>query len=169
MNRLLNVAQLLNTCGAIEGRKKLQKIVHLLSEHGFRQDFSHRFGYLHYGPYSSELRDDLDALVGSDEPLVRESEKAKGDYTTYLYEASGSLTSLLSEIGADNEPEWAGLAKSLNRREAQDLEALSTIVYLRRLGHSGSDLRKKFTDLKPSLAEKADAAIQESDEYVQTP
>lgn len=45
----------------IKGRTKLQKIIYLLKEK-FNFDISYRFMPYYYGPYSSELQNDVDIL-----------------------------------------------------------------------------------------------------------
>jgi uncharacterized protein YwgA len=165
MQRMLNIARLVGVCEKIEGRKKFQKIVHLLREAGYRREFCHQFGYLHYGPYSRELRDEIDLLT-DDSVLVDESECRIGDYTTFVYTPTDELCELFQELGLVADPEWAGLAKDLNSREAKELEAMSTVVYLRRLGNSGEGLRAKFTSLKPTLCDRLDKAITETEHFI---
>jgi len=165
MQRMLNVAKLVAVCHQIEGRKKLQKIVHLLREAGYHQEFSHQFGYLHYGPYSRELRHEIDSLA-ENSSLITESSISRGEFTSFTYSPSPELENLLEELEMEREPEWASLARELNSREAQELEAISTIIYLRRLGHAGGELKSKFMNLKPSLSDKYDHAFNESDRLI---
>jgi len=61
MEGLVQLAKLVHTCGTIEGRKKLQKLVHLLQSTGCG-GFTQEFGYLHYGPYSPQLREEVEQL-----------------------------------------------------------------------------------------------------------
>jgi len=162
MQRMLNVARLVGVCGEIEGRKKLQKIVHILREAGYKSEFGHQFGYLHYGPYSRELRNELDALT-EDDALIHENQRVKGSYTAFVYSATEQLGELLRDLKLDAEPSWAGVARELNGRESQDLEALSTAIYLQRLGYSGEALRTRFEKLKPSLKDRITNAVTEAD------
>src|SRR5262245_44093321 len=48
--------------GRLVGRTRFQKTMYLLSQLGVRIPFE--FEYHHYGPYSAELADALDAAVG---------------------------------------------------------------------------------------------------------
>ena len=72
MNSIINLARLISVCGEVKGRKKLQKIVHLLQAAGHHEDFGYEFGYLHYGPYAHGVKHDLESLKVQD--LVREDE-----------------------------------------------------------------------------------------------
>lgn len=51
-----------NYLGKVEGRKRFQKTVFLLQEQ-FGIDFGYRFTAYLYGPYSSQLQNDIDMLA----------------------------------------------------------------------------------------------------------
>lgn len=158
MIQTLNLAMLVQQCGTITGRKKLQKIVHLLQVAGFRRDFSYDFGYLHYGPYSHGVKNDLEILVR--EQLVDENETNAGEHATYQYSASPSLAEDLQAVGVSLDTAWSRTAQNLNQLSPQQLEAASTIAYLQDKGFSADALRTKFQDLKPALANHFDFAKQ---------
>jgi uncharacterized protein len=157
MNSTLNIARLLIACEKIEGRKKLQKIVHILQSSGFQRDFPHQFGYLHYGPYSHEVKADIDRLVDPSGPLVDEQPSVAGlSFQTFVYVPKPELQkALLSHATTP----WEGLARKLNEMTPQELEAISTIRFLQRSGVAEQALLDRFKQLKPSLVELYPSAL----------
>lgn len=149
MNSVLNLGKLIVVCGAITGRKKLQKIVHLLQVAGFKSDFPHDFGYLHFGPYSHGVKHDLDLLTS--EKLVEEQPTDVGGHGTFRYSPAPELTGGLDAIGIAAHPAWEDEARRLNKQTPQRLEAASTIAFLRERGFESELLRCRFRELKPLL------------------
>ena len=156
MNSILPIGQLLRTVGNVEGRKKLQKLVHLLQHFG--APFGFRYGYLNFGPYSSDLQSQLQ--VFEEEGLIKET-PVQGFYRTSRFEAEPELNDLVSRVAGDAEPEWSPLAARLSEKSGSELEALSTIIFLREGGKSGEALKRSFCDLKPKLAPDFDTKLQE--------
>lgn len=163
MNGVVQVAVLIKACGRVDGRVKLQKIVHILQQVGF--PFKEHFGYLHHGPYSSELKGEIDQLV--DFNLVQEEEKQAGEYKQYVYMPGGDLDGLLRHFGGDGVPAWGELAKRLNAKQSKDLEAISTIMFLQSREFDGERLRERFLQLKPHLADRLDPCLAEANELRQ--
>lgn len=156
MNSVLNLGKLIAVCGVITGRKKLQKIVHLLQVAGFKSDFPHDFGYLHFGPYSHGVKHDLDLLTS--EKLVQEQPTDAGGHPTFRYSPTPELTGGLDAIGIAASPAWEDEARRLNKQTPQRLEAASTIAFLRERGFKGEQLRTRFRELKPFLDHDFEAA-----------
>lgn len=154
MDGMLEVLRLVTSLEDVQGRKKLQKIVHILKSSGY--DFPHYFGYLHYGPYSSGLTAEIDSLVSS--KLVIE-EGGGGEFEPYVYKPGPKAKPLLRHLGKMDAPPWAELAQQLNRRDANFLEALSTVLFLRRNGFKGGSLKARFKALKPNLVPLYDKAL----------
>ena len=152
----LNLASLIHACSTIKGRKKIQKIVHLLQVAGYHDDFPYEFGYLHYGPYSHAVKHDLDVLIA--EQLVQESSTFAGEHATFEYQPAQELGTALKKIGL-HDPAWKPLARRLSEFTPQRLEAASTIAYLREKGYSEDDLRSRFQELKPGLMSEFQSAI----------
>lgn len=146
MNGTLELLELIQTLEKIEGRKKLQKIVYVLQTQG--HPFPQHFGYLHYGPYSSELASEIDALSSGD--LIVQ-EKGDGQYQPFVYRPGRNVPNLLQEMGRSQSAKWTELAKLLNSNDANFLEALSTLLYLQRNGFQGKRLADRFNELKPNL------------------
>jgi len=152
------VGRLIVELGEVPGRKRLQKIVHLLQESG-AAEFRYRFILHYFGPFSRELASDLDFLRAAG--LLKEEPPAEGD-GAYVYSASGKEASeRICELygGARSQPDWAQLAERLNNEATPLLEALSTVVFLARRGRQGEQLGEEFTAVKPGLKERFEEAV----------
>src|SRR5262245_16788301 len=99
MQGMLQLLRLIDSLGKVEGRKKLQKIVHILKARG--HDFPQHFGYLHYGPFSSEVAAEMDSLVSG--KLVKEQGEGQ-PFEAYVYEPRDSARKLLAELKQNDEP-----------------------------------------------------------------
>lgn len=155
MHPVIPVLQLVSGLGRIEGRKKLQKTVHILKEVG--APFQERFEYSYYGMYSAQLKGEIDVLER--DGLVNQ-EIEEGVNPTYIIESTPNLKKLLDEF-ANESPAWIDLAKQLNKLSAQVLEGMSTILFLRRTEKDNAAIRAKLLSLKPHLAELADKCFAE--------
>ena len=148
MRPTLQIAHLLGILRCVSGRKKFQKMVHILQELG--HPFPQRFEYSYYGMYSQQLRNELDALC--DDDLIREAKGSTGfGDPTYSFEATSKLETILKEVGLEEKTKWSKLAQRLNDLDAQSLEAISTILFLRRRGLTGDELKNRVLSLKPHL------------------
>jgi uncharacterized protein YwgA len=86
MHPIVPLLQLLHLLKRVEGRKKLQKLVHILQERGV--PFPEQFEYSYYGMYSAQLRSEVERLES--EKLVDEKEACSGAYLSYSLEATGA-------------------------------------------------------------------------------
>jgi uncharacterized protein YwgA len=159
MQPVISVLRLFNVLDTIEGRKKLHKIIHILQRTGFEKEFSQDFSYLHYGPYSEDVSYEISTLTK--EQLIEEQQHAGDAYLTYIYKNTARNRTLLKSIKQDAKPKWEARAKYLNAKSAQDLEAISTILFLQRNGFEGERLKTRFGELKPNLKAKFPAALNE--------
>lgn len=136
---------LIQELGQIEGRKKFQKIVHILQCAG--APFDERFEFAQFGPFSSTLKAEIDCL-GVFGILEEES---KG--STFVF-SKGERFSEIEEAGLwTGTPVWSSFARALNEKSASELEALSTTLYLLDRGYSGEALETKFGELKSHLVQ----------------
>lgn len=159
MNTVILIGQLLKTVGAVEGRKKFQKIVHILQHFG--APFNLRFGYLHYGPFSSELQSQLD--VYESEELLKEEPCTAGNFRTSRFTPQPKLLALVDRVAGNATFDFAALAAELNQKPAQELEAISTIFYLQTQGKTGASLRESFCGLKPKFASVFEERLRAAD------
>ena len=144
----LQIAQLLYLLKRVDGRTKMQKMVHILQELG--HPFAERFDYSYYGMYSAQLRTELDALE-SEKLIVEEPKTTVMGDATYTFKSTSELEKFLKEIEADTQPAWGDLARRLNALSTQILEGVSTILFLRRAGLKGEELKTRLLALKPHL------------------
>ncbi len=142
----LMIGVLLKNLGAIEGRKKFQKIVHILQEFGV--PFGLRYGFLHYGPYSEDLSDELENLK-RDQLLAEEP--VDSTFPTSRFVALPKFSELLEAVGIADMPSWINLARDLNGHPPRELEAVSTLLYLEKTENSEQRRDQLFRELKPSL------------------
>jgi uncharacterized protein len=147
MHPTIQVAQLVHILKRIEGRKRLQKIVHILQELG--APFIQPFEYSLYGMYSQQLTSEMRHLV-TDELVTESLENCDGS-KAYVFSTTSELDQILQELEADKDPIWGATARHLNDLMPQSLEGISTILFLRRRGYSGQRLRNHLIALKPRL------------------
>lgn len=164
MHPALQIAQLLRELKIISGRKKLQKLVHILQELGY--PFSEQFEYSHYGMYSRQLSSEIASLVKDN--LIEEKEgTTQFGNPSFTLEILPQLSTSFDEIGVEKEPSWNAAANMLASYNAQTLEGISTILFLARCGFQGSQLKERLVSLKPHLADQYDHCERETDRLVQ--
>ena len=108
----------------IEGRKRLQKLVCIL-KHGHSVPFSYNFIPYYYGPYSEDLTDTVDSLVGLG-LLTETKEMYPSGIPKYVYELTpqgtekveGNIKTIQSEIDLDK---LQTLTKTLDEKSTEDL------------------------------------------------
>lgn len=159
MDKFIQVAKLVCSCGRIEGRVKFQKIVHILKEMGY--PFREEFGYLHHGPYSSDLKREIDQLVSWE--LISEENDPVRDYPRFSYAASEAVDDILVQLDETAESDWQQAATELNRKSARELEGISTVMFLRRNDFDGVRLERRFKELKPHLESLFGSCLKEAE------
>jgi uncharacterized protein YwgA len=164
MHPALRIAQLLRVLKRVSGRKKFQKLVHTLQELGY--PFPEQFEYSYYGMYSRQLRGELDSLIA--DSLLQEKEGTNMfGAPAFSFEVQPKLEAFLDELELEQEPSWAAAAKKLDNYSAQTLEGISTILFLKRRGLQGDQLKQRLLTLKPHLAAQYDACDRETSALVQ--
>ena len=108
--------------GKIEGRKRFQKIIFLLQEQ-YNIDFGYKFIAYLYGPYSSQLQNDIDMLVQAG------CLKASKIGDLFLYEITSSGQKIAAyiekEYGDEMAKELKKCVNELNEKETEKLVELS--------------------------------------------
>jgi len=164
----LTIAKVVQACGEIEGRVKLQKIVYLLSAMGYGLPFRD-FQVRHYGPFSPRLAAALDFLVQAG--VVDEQPVEVGsEYPRFDYRATSRYSELLSAYvqvtGPEDKPELGKIASQLSQLDRATLEIAATMCFLEHEeGCSPDVLRSELKALKGHLPE-FDAKVQESHELL---
>ena len=158
----LTIAKVIEACGKIDGRVKLQKIVYLLSAMGYQLPYRD-FHVRHYGPFAPRLAAALDFLVESqvvdERPHDVGAECPRFDYTPssrYL-----EVLSKYAEVApATNRPALDDVAPQIACHDRPTLEIAATMHYLHEEeGHSGDELQRELRALKGHLPE-FDAKLQ---------
>lgn len=145
MENYYNLVSLFNVCEKIGGQKRLHETVHIIQSLGF--PFKEHFDFLNSGPYSWELRSEVEELIDS-KYIQRDSSERM-----VAYEPTFRSRDLHNNR---TEPAWVGVAKFLNEKPDEDLEAISTFLYLKAVVCSSrdSDTWKKFRELRPNMRNK---------------
>lgn len=145
LNRMYKIQWLISKAGGqIETRKKLHKMVYLLQIIG--EDFGQDYVYHNYGVFSPTLAYDLDFAKSNH--LVDESFDENKGYTIKIGTPFGESSP--HKLGVSNKS--VALISQLARLRPQEIEVISTIVYLSRNYYSGNELKAKLRQLKPSLS-----------------
>lgn len=155
MHPIVPLLQLLNVVGRIEGRKRLQKMVHILQELG--AGFPESFQYSFYGMYSLQLKSEIDVL--KEECLAKELRLPNASFAV---ERTDDLENLLKNFELNVEPSWAGRARYLNSLTPVVLEGVSTIFYLRKTETDETAVRNRLLTLKPHLQSSVDRCFEEA-------
>ncbi len=160
---LMTVARLIDELNGVEGRTRLQKIVHLLSQR-FPMDFRQRFTLHYFGPYSRELADQVDFLIAA--RVLNENPPDEDSGAGFRYAvADDRARNRIAEAGGTTE--WITFARRLAQEKKSTLEALSTLVFLRDRSESTDDLlRREFGRIKPHLTHSFDTALKLADELL---
>jgi len=151
---------LFNITGKIEGRKKLQKTVYLLGCSGLDMPLDYEYHY--YGPYSSQLQEEVDYLV--DHGLLEEIY----DDSTYSYNITSKgliLKKTLEQSGTYHIDIDKDLVSLMMNKNSQFLEMVSTYAFFINLDYSKSDAARKALDLKPKLKYLAEEAFSFAEEH----
>ena len=150
-NRILT---LVSEAGKIDGRKKFQKIVFIIQAKG--GNIPERFKYHYYGPFSSDLQMEIDDLV--DHKVLIEDNS--GSYFSY------KLSPQASDFDVDDDIlKMKDLIQYLNKIDAQKLELISTIYFLKQEGCKEESLiQKKIKILKPHLIDLLPDSIKKTKE-----
>lgn len=141
--------ELLSKTGEIKGRKKLQKMFYIIQSLGYNLDLD--YTYHNYGPYSSQLQAEVDFLF--EEELISEN-RISNMYVYQVREKGEQLLTKLEQSGLTGiSPDVpAAIIQKLQDSEAQFLELVATIMYLRDLGFDDDkEIQAKVVELKPHL------------------
>lgn len=157
--------QLFRVLRTVEGRKRLQKTVHILQALGVAP-FQEKFEYSHFGMYSAQLRREVERLAA--EELITESSSSNAGATTYTIEKTSYLDELLQDLTIP-EPEWAPIAQNLSRLKTSVLEGVSTLLFIENRVPGKIQSREKLLLLKPHLADVVDECFRKLEELRPSP
>ena len=131
----------------ITGRKRLQKIIHLLELAG--ADVEGKFDLLHYGPFSKNVSTALEELEF--QGLVKETVQASGVYDTiqYVYEI-GDLFDVDSKVPELPDDTDRKLLAKIEEYSTIDLEVASTIGFFETQKPDREYAKGKTKEIKPN-------------------
>lgn len=168
----MKLARVIDACGGIDGRVKMQKIVYFLKVMGYDlpyEDFTIR----QQGPFSRAVACDTDLLKGSDIIEERVEDRGCNDHgepvRQYLYAVREPVAPLIRKhfdvLAPAGKPEVTAVARKLRECDRAVLEVAATKLYLEREGKLkgealGAELRRlkghlagRFTDAEALLDE----------------
>ncbi len=134
------ILAIVSTVGKVEGRKRLQKMIHLLQIGGIQ--IPTEFHIHHYGPFSEEVASTAESMALDGE--LDEEIEAVGPYNIYQYLYSAPRAS--EEV----EPEVKELIERLNEFSTVELEVASTIAFFENEGGKREDAIEQTKFMKPS-------------------
>ncbi len=160
IRRLALISLALQSAGRIDGRTKLQKMLYLANSIGWK---AIDFRYHNYGPYSETLALELDTMRNYGWVEERQSSTSH-DRLVHQYYFSGkhkqvglSLVGKAEDMIPDGKKlisKTRGLIKLLNDFSSDDLQIMSTLVFLRNQNPSISEdqLVELTSKLKPQFS-----------------
>ena len=152
------ILSLLEIQNEIKGRKRIQKIFHLLKHLGYEVPF--KFTYHFYGPYSSDLQLELSSRANRTDWEPWKEEESDSTYIYKQAEESKNIKEVLEDnldCKALHYPEE--LIHTLNGKDAPLLELTSTYAYFIDNEHSTEEAKKRTEEMKPKLLLLLDQAI----------
>lgn len=153
--RLALIAIILQNASPLKGRIKLQKIAYLVNLCGWHCFTDFKFHY--YGPYSETLVKEIEGMKDN-EWVLEAGFSTNNNRVFYQYSVrKEKLADLL--ISRINDPalvlKTAGLVKQLNEFDPDDLEIMSSLVFLKNtqptldedaLVETAQNLKPRFTE-----------------------
>lgn len=151
---VFTLLEFFNSTKIIYGRKKLQKVIHILENCGHQ--FPFKYEYHFYGPYSSQLQEEVNNLVR--QGFLSEDR----DDDTYIYRITTKgeefKKQLEEGIGYNFSVDKAKLDVLIGK-ESQYLEVVSTYMFLLDSGYTSVTAKEKTRELKPHLAKYLNDAV----------
>lgn len=155
----MKLARVVDACGGIDGRVKMQKIVYLLTAMGYDLPYDD-FTIRQQGPFSRAVACAADTLKGAEilEETTFElgSNSAGEPVIQYSYRVRDEVAPLIRQhfdaTGPPNRPSLDEIARKLKDNDRAVLEVAATRVFLERESKlSGSDLDAELRTLKGHL------------------
>lgn len=149
---LAKVVKVIDLAGEIRGRVKLQKMIYILQHLGY--PFFEDYEYLHYGPYSYELTDELRSLKQFN-VIDEEGLELSDDVIAYRYKITGESKKFVDELVPDElqDDPFKELVEKLNNQDSRVLEVASVLFYLTERGYSLDEATEEMENLKPDRVE----------------
>jgi len=168
----MKLARVIDACGGVDGRVKMQKIVYLLRAMGYDLPYDD-FMIRQQGPFSRAVACDTDVLKGAGIVEENVEELGTNDFgepvVQYSYSVRDAVTPLIRQHfdvpGPEGKPSVNEVAAELRKHDRAVLEVAATKVFLERRDRlSGEALEKELRRLKGHLANRfaeADALLED--------
>lgn len=134
-NTIIHLLKLLE--GQQVGKKSIQKLVYFLQKFGV--DLNYRYKMYHYGPYCSELSNDLDIMDMMDTVNIEDSSTTYG-YSITLGESGKEQASDIEQLLYSDREHFDKLLSVFGECSAKELELYATMHLVERI------LRKREQD-----------------------
>ncbi|BFH60496.1 YwgA family protein [Paenibacillus azoreducens] len=139
---------------SVYGRKKVQKMVHLLETSGTELPFKYEYHY--YGPYSAEVQEEIGFLV---QQGFLDEIKHDEAYEYVITDRGRNFKTTLEDDGGYSIDLNERLLNSMTKESSQFLEMVSTYAFLIDSGYEAGSAREKALELKPHLERFVDKAV----------
>jgi uncharacterized protein len=149
-----SLLSLFDSVEKINGRKKLQKMIHLFEVSGL--DLPFKYEYHHFGPFSAELQEEINFLVN--QGMLNES-KEDAAYVYNITEKGKEFKEKLKSEENYTVSFKGELLEAFVKENSQFLEIVSTYAYLLDTGYEEEYAKEKAMELKPHLSKYIDSAI----------
>ncbi len=149
-----SVLSVFEAVNQVYGRKKIQKMIHLLEASGAALPFKYEYHF--YGPYSAELQETINFLVSLE--FLTENK----DDDAYVYEITERGKAFKQTLESHDQAEVnlnPELLSALSGEKSQFLEMVSTYAFLMDSNYTPEEARLKAHELKPHLAGLLERAI----------
>ncbi|MHC4064744.1 MAG: hypothetical protein ACYSUI_09620 [Planctomycetota bacterium] len=156
----LKLARVVDACGGIDGRVKMQKIVYLLMAMGYELPYDD-FTIRQLGPFSRSLAWDTDTLRGagilSEEPIPLGDTPEGRSVVQYSYAVRDQVAPLIREHFdvpvPEGRPQLEKIARELKEHDRKVLEVAATRLFLERESDlHGDDFDAELERLKGHLS-----------------
>lgn len=151
IKRYTTILELLRRCGDTVGKTFLQKVIYVLQDWMEVQlDYDYRLHF--YGPYSSELSDDIEAL--SDINLIDLEYDSSGYGYKIKISESGKL--FLDENLEQYMTDVGKIDRAINlfgKVGVRDMELKSTLLYFSKLTNDEYSINKLVNTVKPHFSD----------------
>jgi len=162
----MKLARVIDACGGVDGRVKMQKIVYLLKAMGYELPFND-FRIRQLGPFSRAVACSTDTLKSAgfieETPENLGTNEAGEQVQQFSYKVSNSIKALLKEHfdipKPQGKPNIETIAVEMKRHDRAVLEVAATKIFLQREDKlKGGALDVELTRLKGHLANRFNEA-----------
>ena len=166
---LRKVCKVVGAAGGVEGRKRFQKMVHIMKSMGFEFDEKYLWG--NYGPYSTNLAQEIALLVENN--YLEETQAGVGfkPYSYCLTESGKAFLNKVKETSSELfscNDELIRISKLLSDSDVNKLELLSTCMFAWEEDEDIESMVSLVNHLKDKFQEGARRYVELTDRLMRT-